>query len=592
MELDPNSNIFLLCGSSPVAVPAAVPLPNGLLEPKAGEAAPNTEAAVEFAAAPNVGAEDAAACPNIDPEALPPRAGDEVPKALDSNVGVEFVALAVADPKEPNVGELVAGLPKMELVDPVAAAGEAKTEAELVDPAAATAGEAKTEVELAASGELFLLAPNVNADVVDSAGFDAVVEAAEPKLNPVEPVVAELPKIELPAAVELVLAAEFAAPKVPNVDLSADPIAAAPKVGTTLLVDGLPWPKTKLDAADDDSAVPAAIVVVLVSAGLAAFDPKENADAVAVVVTLADVVELAAVTDGDPLAAAVPKLKLGVIDGPVGFWAPPNIEALDVPVVLAENTDGFVSTVDDAAIVVAVEFAVEADAAAGLGDPKENVPLPTMVAGLLSSLLVVVADIVADDPNPNEGLAGAVSVELAANDPKETALELLLADVVLGVTTVAGFPNEKPVLLTVSACLLAGEPKLNTLVVVVEVTASELFADSEVADLEPKLNPVEVAGFVDSFFSLANLELSVVSEGAVGLLPKLNLAAGAAVDTAFPLLPKLNLGFSSEFEVLVVDVTEPKLKPVLADVVALTVELAGTPKENPVVLGASFPSES
>lgn len=261
--------------------------------------------------------------------------------------------------------------------------------------------------------------------------------------------------------------------------------------------------------------------------------------------------------------------------------------------VLAAKTDGFASTVDDAA-VVAVEFAVDADAAAGLADPKENIPLPTTV-GLLSSLLVV-AGVAAGDPKPNAaGLAaGAVSVAFAANDPKVTALVLLFEGVVLGVTTVAGFPNEKPVLFTVSACLLAGEPKLNALVVAVDVTASVLFAESEVADFDPKLNPLEVAGFIGSFFSLV-LEESVVSAGVTGLLPKLNVAAGAAVETAeavIPLFPKLNLGLSSEIEVLVVDVTEPKLKPVLVDVVALVVELAGTPKVNPVVLGASFPSES
>lgn len=41
-----------------------------------------------------------------------------------------------------------------------------------------------------------------------------------------------------------------------------------------------------------------------------------------------------------------------------------------------------VSTVD-AVVAVAPEVVVEADAAAALGDPKENIPLPTM-AGLLS----------------------------------------------------------------------------------------------------------------------------------------------------------------------------------------------------------------
>lgn len=59
------------------------------------------------------------------------------------------------------------------------------------------------------------------------------------------------------------------------------------------------------------------LVVLLVSAGLDTFDPKENVD-VAVVAALEDVVELVAATEGDPVAVA-PKLKLGVIEGPAGF---------------------------------------------------------------------------------------------------------------------------------------------------------------------------------------------------------------------------------------------------------------------------------
>lgn len=60
VELDPNSNIFLEWGSSPVVVVADVPLPKGLLDPNAGEAAPNIGAADELDVPPNVGAEDAA----------------------------------------------------------------------------------------------------------------------------------------------------------------------------------------------------------------------------------------------------------------------------------------------------------------------------------------------------------------------------------------------------------------------------------------------------------------------------------------------------------------------------------------------------
>lgn len=248
-------------------------------------------------------------------------------------------------------------------------------------------------------------------------------------------------------------------------------------------------------------------------------------------------------------------------------------------------------------------------AAAGFGDTKENIPLPTIAGLLLSSLLA--AAVAADAPKPNEELAGAVRAELAvvapaaANDPKVTVgffCSVAPAELVV-LLVVLGEPNANPVLLlTVSAGLLlaAGEPKLNPLVVVVvEVTVSELFAASDDAALEePKLNPPEpkaTAAGVGSFFSPV-FGLSVESEEAAGLIPKLNPdpVAGAGVVVAeLPLLPKLNLGLSSELVVLVVDVTEPKLKPVLVDVVELAEELAGTPKVNPVVLGDSvFPSES
>lgn len=84
--------------------------------------------------------------------------------------------------------------------------------------------------------------------------------------------------------------------------------------------------------------------------------------------------------------------------------------------VLAEKTDDLVSIIDDA-VTGSFEFSIEEDTAAGLEDPKENIPLPTIV-GLLSTLLVV--------SKPNEELAGVVSVEpdvilSAANDPKVTA---------------------------------------------------------------------------------------------------------------------------------------------------------------------------
>lgn len=197
------------------AVAVEALLPNGLLVPNAGEAAPNTGAAGELDAAPNVGADCVAVCPKIDPEA--PTTGLAVPKALEPNVGVELGAFPVDDPKLPNVGVLVDGLPKMGVAE-----------------AAAPAGEPNTGVVL------LLLAPKVNADVVDSAGF-AVAVVVPPKLKPEEPLAVALPKMELPAAgaaVEPAVAAGAAAPNVPKVGLSEDVVvAAAPKVGTILLVD-------------------------------------------------------------------------------------------------------------------------------------------------------------------------------------------------------------------------------------------------------------------------------------------------------------------------------------------------------------------
>lgn len=123
MELEPNSNIFFAWGSSPEAVAADAPPPNGLLDPNAGGAAPNTGAADEPDAAPNAGGADGAVvCPKIDPEALPAGAGDVVPNVLEPNVGVELAAFPVADPKVPNVGVLVDGLLKMGLAEAAVAA--------------------------------------------------------------------------------------------------------------------------------------------------------------------------------------------------------------------------------------------------------------------------------------------------------------------------------------------------------------------------------------------------------------------------------------------------------------------------------------
>lgn len=514
-------------------------------------------------------------------------AGEVAPKALEPNAGVEAVLLPAAAPKLPNVGVLVDGLPNIGVLDDAAE------------------GEPNTGAAPDASEGLLLLAPNVNAeDDDDSVGFGVVAEAAAPaKPNPEMPVVVELPKIP----VDVVPVDEFpvpgavaAAPNVPNVGLSEVDAAgdeAAPKLGITLLADWPLWPKTKLGAADV-GAVPV-LVVVLVSAGLDDVDTKENAD---VAVLDIDVV-LAAV---DP--AVAPKLKLGVMEGPAGFWAPPNIGTLDEAAAPAEKLGGLDSATDAAFGVV-----LAGAAAAAFGDPKANIPLPTIGDGLLSVLFVaddgepkLKDELAAEDPNVL-ALAVVVAAPAAANEPKLTVgffcsvVVSLLLQLVLGFTigeasvVSAGLPIEKPTVLGATVCLLLeGEPKPNPPVVVVEVTTSDVLEASDRAGLEPKLkpeDPIPVAAALGGSVFSADLGLSVVSEVAADLIPKLKplpLVGGDALAALVP-LPKLNLGLSSELVVFVVDVTEPKVNPVLAVVVdAIPVELAagGTPKENPV-LGAS-----
>lgn len=259
-----------------------------------------------------------------------------------------------------------------------------------------------------------------------------------------------------------------------------------------------------------------------------------------------------------------------------------------------------------------VSFGTLEAAGVVFGDPNENIPLPTIGEALLSVLFVAAAAD-ADGPKLNEGLAvDANELELvvvaaaAANEPKLTVgffcsvVSLLLVLFATGEAVVeiafavsAGFPNEKPTVLGASAgFLLDGEPKLNPLVVVVEVTASEGLGASGLA---PKVKPLDAMVAVglggSTFFSV--LGLSVVSEVGVGFTPKLNPLPVVGADALAVLvpLPKLNLGLSSELVVFVVDVTEPKLNPVLGGVEVLVAELAGgTPKENPV-LGASLASE-
>lgn len=337
--------------------------------------------------------------------------------------------------------------------------------------------------------------------------------------------------------------------------------------------------------------------VVVVTAGLDVVAPKENVDAVVV-----PVLEDAVVPDvAGELATPAPKLKLGVMDGPVGFWAPPKIGTLE------DGAAGATAVFDAAAD----ELEVAATVAVGFEVSKENIPLPTTAAtGLLSVGLLAPPE--ATDPKLNEGLAEdvnalevtvvAATFASAVNAPKVTigffgsaTLLLLLVGIGEDGLGTAGFANVKATLLGVSAGLLVAgeEPKLNP-VVVVEDTASEDFEVSDETDFDPKLKPpdpkVVDVGLAASVFSVV-LELSVVSEVAVGLLPKLKPPDGAVLFAVLVPLPKLNLGLSSELTVLVEDVTEPKVNPELAGVDELVVEvLGGTPNVNPV-LRASLPSE-
>lgn len=503
-------------------------------------------------------------------------AGTIAPNVLEPKAGVELVLLfAGAVPKLPNAGVLVDGLPKMGVLD--------------VD----AAGDPNTGATAEASEELFLLAPNVNAEEgAVSTGFGAEVAAA-PNANPA--VVVALPKIPpVEVAAVVVVAGDVAvaaAPNVPNVGAA----AVAPNVGTTLLADWPLGPKTKLDVAA--TGVGTVLGAVVVTAGLDFVDPKENVDAVVDAVLEDAVVPVVA----GELAMPAPKLKLGVMDGPVGFWAPPKIGTLE------DDAAGATAVLDAAAD----ELEVAATVAVGFGVSKENMPLPTTAAtGLPSAGLLAPPEAI--DPKLNEGLAEDVNaLELAvvvamfppsANAPKVTvglfgSVTLLLLLVGAGEDGLgtAGFANVKATLLGASAALVVAgeEPKLNP-VVVVEDTASEDFEVTDETAFDPKLKPpdpkvVEV-GLVASVFSVV-LELSVVSEVAVGLPPKLKPPDGALLFAVPVPLPKLNFGLSSELTVLVEDVTEPKVNPELAGVDELVVEvLDGTPNVNPV-LGASLPSE-
>lgn len=258
-------------------------------------------------------------------------------------------------------------------------------------------------------------------------------------------------------------------------------------------------------------------------------------------------------------------------------------------------------------VAAADELVVAATVAVGFLESKENIPLPTTAAaGLLSAVLLFAAE-----PKLNEGLAEeanllelvvvvVAALPAADSEPKLTIgffcsiTLLLLLVVVVGVVGVAsaGLANVKATLLGASAGLLLDdeEPKLNP-VVVVEDTASVDLAVSDVAGLDPKLKPLDPnvvdVGLDASVFSTV-LGLSVTSEVAVDLPPKLKAPVEAVVLAVLVPLPKLNFGLSSEVVVLVVDVTVPKLNPELTAVDVLVVELAGgTPNENPV-LGASL----
>lgn len=217
--------------------------------------------------------------------------GEVAPNVLEPKAAVELVLLLTAAvPKLPNVDVLVCGLPKIGALD-------------VDEPnAGAAAG---------ASEELLLLAPKVNAgEDADSADFEASVAGA-PKLNPeVAVALPKTPPVDAAAVFEVAGAdgAVAVAPNVPNVGAA----AAAPNVGTTLLADWSLLPKTKLDVAGAAVVVVPVLIVMLVAVG---FAPKEKVDAAVVTVLVDAVIPVVA----GELPTAVPKLKLGVMEGPVGF---------------------------------------------------------------------------------------------------------------------------------------------------------------------------------------------------------------------------------------------------------------------------------
>lgn len=293
-ELEPNSNIFLACGSSleAVAVAAVAAPPNGLA-PKAAGAAPKAGA----------GADDWPKMDVAPPELVAPT-GDATPKLLEPNVGVALLLpTADAAPNPPKVVvPVVAGLPNMGL----AVAGDPNT------------GALETDVGAG------LAAPKLNAGVDDgsaAAGFDAE------KLNADEAVAVPAPKIPVEAGTDAV-----GAPNEPNVaaGFSVAGVAAAaavePKLGMTLAAGWLLWPNTKLEL-----VVPPSGVALAGSAGfaMAAAAPKlkvgatvaVEAGAVVELMLAAGVIVPDATDEGAEAAAGFEALKLkpGVIDGPVGF---------------------------------------------------------------------------------------------------------------------------------------------------------------------------------------------------------------------------------------------------------------------------------
>lgn len=255
------------------------------------------------------------------------------------------------------------------------------------------------------------------------------------------------------------------------------------------------------------------------------------------------------------------KLKPGVIEGPVGFCAPPKIGTLVAVVAADDAGTGAAAVVAEEALEVDELFnSAVAPPAAGFGDPNENIPEEGAVvdAGLLSAGFA---------PKLNDGLPDA-------SVPKPTVAGLVgSAGVLEEGDAAAGLPK----VTGDDSVVVLGDPKLKPPLGVVV----ESFLGASLAGFAPNEKPPEpkVAGLGSSFFSLALL-LSVVS--AAGFAPKLNPVPDggvAVVPGVLLLLPNENLGLSSELAGAATAGLLPNENPPELGVGAALE--AGTPKENP-----------